>query len=261
MKNKDTLLNLNKDKVKDITLLDINYRTLVSFSLLGDEIPLLIKLENIKYTDTRTNLQLNGIITSDVSKNIEDESIKYLVDIFFDCIEWGSFDFEEEFEYYKEKKNNIIEKNTYELKNGVSILNQKQINKELNIIFDEIIYNLKYYIVGKVLVDLEVRDELFKVYKEIEKIQTKIINEFNEVVDKIMEYEDEKNYNFKDLFQVMLKSVISSNSVIFRENIGKAFVDFSYREIKLRLAYEIKETSLNNNKMVLSTKLRVPSMF
>ena len=41
---KTSLLNLKKSELKDITLLDINYRTVISFSLLGEEIHLLIKL-------------------------------------------------------------------------------------------------------------------------------------------------------------------------------------------------------------------------
>ena len=59
-KVKTSLLNLKKGELKDITLLDINYRTVISFSLLGEEIPILIRLEDIKYRDVRGDFKVWG---------------------------------------------------------------------------------------------------------------------------------------------------------------------------------------------------------
>ena len=78
-----------------------------------------------------------------------------------------------------------------------------------------------------------------------------------DTLEKIMKYDDEKNINFTDYFTVMLKtSIINSNAPIFEENIGKAFNDYSYREIKLRIAFEHKETMLNANRL----KMMLPVM-
>ena len=43
---------------------------------------------------------------------------------------------------------------------------------------------------------------------------------------------------------------------IFDENIGKAFNEYSYREVKLRISFEHKETMLNSNRM----KMMLPVM-
>ena len=59
-KVENSLLNLKQSELKDITLLDINYRMVISFSLLGDEVPILIRLKDIKYRDVRSDLQIRG---------------------------------------------------------------------------------------------------------------------------------------------------------------------------------------------------------
>ena len=84
---------------------------------------------------------------------------------------------------------------------------------------------------------------------KIRNIQNNIINEFNDVIDNIMNFDDDKSINFNDYFLVMLKTGIMSKVPLFKENLGKSFDEYSYREIKLRISFEHKETLLNANKM------------
>ena len=84
-----------------------------------------------------------------------------------------------------------------------------------------------------------------------------MVEEFNEVIESIMDFEDDKSISFNDYFTVMLKtSIVNSNVPIFDENIGRAFNEYSYREIKLRISFEHKETMLNSNRM----KMMLPIM-
>lgn len=249
-KVKTSLLNLKKSELKDITLLDINYRTVISFSLLGEEIPILIKLEDIKYRDVRGDFKVRGSEVPIISSILLEEGNTILVDTIFNYIEWKAFDILDD-DYYKNKVKEIGDKYTEN-----EIKNRYYIDKELDKLEKEVIYNLKVYITEKSLVEKELQVELIKIYNKIKEIQNDIISEFNDIIDDIMNFDDDKSINFGDYFLVMLKTSIVSGQPIFKENVGKSFDEFSYREIKLRISFEHKETMLNANRM----KMMLPVM-
>lgn len=247
----NSLLKLKKNELKDITLLDINYRMVISFSLIGEEIPLLIRLKDIKYRDVRNDLKIRGDEVPIISSLLFEEGCKILVDNFFKYIEWEAFDILDD-DYYKEKVKEIELKYTKDY-----IQNRYKIDKEVEELKNEIIYNLKVFILEKMLVDKDLQQELMEIYNTIRETQYKMIEEFNEVIESIMDFEDDKSISFNDYFTVMLKtSIINSNVPIFDENIGKAFNEYSYREVKLRISFEHKETMLNSNRM----KMMLPVM-
>lgn len=247
----NSLLKLKKNELKDITLLDINYRMVISFSLIGEEIPLLIRLKDIKYRDVRNDLKIRGDEVSIISSLLFEEGCKILVDNFFKYIEWEAFDILDD-DYYKEKVKEIELKYTKDY-----IQNRYKIDKEVEELKNEIIYNLKVFILEKMFVDKDLQQELMEIYNTIRETQYKMIEEFNEVIESIMDFEDDKSISFNDYFTVMLKtSIINSNVPIFDENIGKAFNEYSYREVKLRISFEHKETMLNSNRM----KMMLPVM-
>lgn len=250
-KVENSLLNLKQSELKDITLLDINYRMVISFSLIGEEIPILIKFKDIKYRDVRSDLEIRGDEVPIVANILFEEGSRILVDTLFSYIEWEAFDVLDD-EYYKKKIKDIEDRYT---DNGLQ--NRYKIDKEVRELKNEVIYNLKMFILDRVLVDRDLQYEIMEIYNKIKEVQHKIIEEFNETLEKIMNFEDEKNINFTDYFTVMLKtSIINSNAPIFEENVGKAFSDYSYREIKLRIAFEHKETMLNANRL----KMMLPAM-
>ena len=250
-KVENSLLNLKQSELKDITLLDINYRMVISFSLIGEEIPILIKFKDIKYRDVRSDLEIRGDEVPIIANILFEEGSRILVDTLFSYIEWEAFDVLDD-EYYKKKIKNIEDRYT---DNGLQ--NRYKIDKEVRELKNEVIYNLKMFILDRVLVDRDLQYEIMEIYNKIKEVQHKIIEEFNEALEKIMNFEDEKNINFTDYFTVMLKtSIINSNAPIFEENVGKAFSDYSYREIKLRIAFEHKETMLNAKRL----KMMLPAM-
>ena len=250
-KVENSLLNLKQSELKDITLLDINYRMVISFSLIGEEIPILIKFKDIKYRDVRSDLEIRGDEVPIIANILFEEGSRILVDTLFSYIEWEAFDILDD-EYYKKKIKDIENRYT---DNGLQ--NRYKIDKEVRELKNEVIYNLKMFILDRVLVDRDLQYEIMEIYNKIKEVQHKIIEEFNETLEKIMNFEDEKNINFTDYFTVMLKtSIINSNAPIFEENVGKAFSDYSYREIKLRIAFEHKETMLNANRL----KMMLPAM-
>ena len=250
-KVENSLLNLKQSELKDITLLDINYRMVISFSLIGEEIPILIRFKDIKYRDVRSDLEIRGDEVPIIANILFEEGSRILVDTLFSYIEWEAFDVLDD-EYYKKKIKDIEDRYT---DNGLQ--NRYKIDKEVRELKNEVIYNLKMFILDRVLVDRDLQYEIMEIYNKIKEVQHKIIEEFNETLEKIMNFEDEKNINFTDYFTVMLKtSIINSNAPIFEENIGKAFNDYSYREIKLRIAFEHKETMLNANRL----KMMLPAM-
>ncbi len=247
----NSLLKLKKNELKDITLLDINYRMVISFSLIGDEIPLLIRLKDIKYRDVRNDLKIRGDEVPVISSILFEEGCRILVENVFKYIEWEAFDILDD-DYYKEKVREIELKHTKDY-----IQNRYKIDKEMEELRNEIIYNLKVFILEKMLVDKELQQELMEIYNTIRETQYKMVEEFNEVIESIMDFEDDKSISFNDYFTVMLKtSIVNSNVPIFDENIGKAFNEYSYREIKLRISFEHKETMLNSNRM----KMMLPIM-
>lgn len=254
-KVENSLLNLKQSELKDITLLDINYRMVISFSLLGDEVPILIRLKDIKYRDVRSDLQIRGNDVPIIATILFEEGSRLLVDTIFNYIEWEVFDILDD-DYYKNLVCEIENKYT---NNGIQ--NRLKIDKEIKELKDEVIYNLKSFILDKVLIDKELQQELMQIYNEIREVQNKIIEEFNEVLDKIMNFEDDKSINFTDYFTVMLKTgIVNSNVPLFEENIGRAFTDYSYREIKLRISFEHKETMLNANRMKVMLPVMARSM-
>ena len=254
-KVENSLLNLKQSELKDITLLDINYRMVISFSLLGDEVPILIRLKDIKYRDVRSDLQIRGSDVPIIATILFEEGSRLLVDTIFNYIEWEVFDILDD-DYYKNLVCEIENKYT---NNGIQ--NRLKIDKEIKELKDEVIYNLKSFILDKVLIDKELQQELMQIYNEIREVQNKIIEEFNEVLDKIMNFEDDKSINFTDYFTVMLKTgIVNSNVPLFEENIGRAFTDYSYREIKLRISFEHKETMLNANRMKVMLPVMARSM-
>jgi hypothetical protein len=254
-KVENSLLNLKQSELKDITLLDINYRMVISFSLLGDEVPILIRLKDIKYRDVRSDLQIRGSDVPIIATILFEEGSRLLVDTIFNYVEWEVFDILDD-DYYK----NLV----YEIENKYTnngIQNRLKIDKEIKELKDEVIYNLKSFILDKVLIDKELQQELMQIYNEIREVQNKIIEEFNDVLDNIMNFEDDKSINFTDYFTVMLKTgIVNSNVPLFEENIGKAFTDYSYREIKLRISFEHKETMLNANRMKVMLPVMARSM-
>lgn len=251
-----TLLHLKQEELKDITLLDINYRTVISFSLIGDEIPLLIKLSDIKYREVRNDLEVRGSDIPVISTLLFEEGSRMLVESVFNFIEWEAFDLLED-DYYKERVREIENRNTRD-----EIQNRYIIDKEIKNLETEIIYNLKSYIIDKILIDNEIQAELMSIYNEIKNIQHKMLNEFIDVIQKIMNFDDEKAITFSEYFTVMLKtSIVNNNNPIFPENIGKAFTDFSYREVKLRISFEHKETMLNSNRMKVMLPIMQKSIF
>lgn len=250
-KVENSLLNLKQSELKDITLLDINYRMVISFSLIGEEIPILIRFKDIKYRDVRSDLEIRGDEVPIIANILFEEGSRILVDTLFSYVEWEAFDILDD-EYYKKKIKDIENRYT---DNGLQ--NRYKIDKEVRELKNEVIYNLKMFILDRVLVDRDLQYEIMEIYNKIKEVQHKIIEEFNETLEKIMNFEDEKNINFTDYFTVMLKtSIINSNAPIFEENVGKAFSDYSYREIKLRIAFEHKETMLNANRL----KMMLPAM-
>ena len=254
-KVENSLLNLKQSELKDITLLDINYRMVITFSLLGDEVPILIRLKDIKYRDVRSDLQIRGSDVPIIATILFEEGSRLLVDTIFNYVEWEVFDILDD-DYYKNLVCEIENKYT---NNGIQ--NRLKIDKEIKELKDEVIYNLKSFILDKVLIDKELQQELMQIYNEIREVQNKIIEEFNEVLDKIMNFEDDKSINFTDYFTVMLKTgIVNSNVPLFEENIGRAFTDYSYREIKLRISFEHKETMLNANRMKVMLPVMARSM-
>ena len=142
-KSKETdnsLLKLKKEELKDITLLDINYRTVISFSLLGEDIPILIKLEDIKHRDIQEDLQVRGDLIPQIEDNLFNKGISLLVESIFEYVEWEVIDLFDDEEYHK-RKIEIENKYTTEYSK-----NYFKIDKELKELKEEIIYNLKAYI-------------------------------------------------------------------------------------------------------------------
>ena len=258
-KSKETdnsLLKLKKEELKDITLLDINYRTVISFSLLGEDIPILIKLEDIKHRDIQEDLKVRGDLIPQIEDNLFNKGISLLVENIFEYVEWDVIDLFDDEEYHERK---IEIENKYTTKYSK---NYFKIDKELEELKKEIIYNLKAYIKDRAMIDIEIQNELMRIYNEIRTIRLRIVNEFVDVLDNIMNYDDDKNINFTDFFTVMAKAgIVNSSQPIFKENIGRAFADYSFREIKLRLSFEHKETMLNVNKMKMMIPLKSMSLF
>ena len=130
---------------------------------------------------------------------------------------------------------------------------------EISILMNELCYEYSCEI-KKMLEKGCTKDDLTSVTLELNRKVNhlkEISNEFNEIIESIMDYEDDKSISFNDYFTVMLKtSIINSNVPIFDENIGKAFNEYSYREVKLRISFEHKETMLNSNRM----KMMLPVM-
>ncbi len=245
----NSLFHLSSKDISDISVLDMNYRIVVDFSPLGEKIPLLIKLEDIKYTETTNKIDTNGEVLYEIFSKIREENLTKIIDSFFNVIEWEVFNFEDSDEDLRDIKNKIILKNTRHTAYG-DVLNNKKIDKEWREVVEETIYNLKLDILDRCFVDTDIENELFVIFNKIHKVKVKLINEFNELVDTIMDFENDKDIFFNNIFTVMLKAgVVNSTQPIFKENVGKAFTEYSYREIKLRMSFEHKETMLNSNKM------------
>lgn len=245
----NSLFHLSSKDISDISVLDMNYRIVVDFSPLGEKIPLLIKLEDIKYTETTNKIDTNGEVLYEIFSKIREENLTKIIDSFFNVIEWEVFNFEDSDEDLMDIKNKIILKNTRHTAYG-DVLNNKKIDKEWREVVEETIYNLKLDILDRCFVDTDIENELFVIFNKIHKVKVKLINEFNELVDTIMDFENDKDIFFNNIFTVMLKAgVVNSTQPIFKENVGKAFTEYSYREIKLRMSFEHKETMLNSNKM------------
>lgn len=245
----NNLFHLTSKDVSDISVLDMNYRIVVDFSPLGEKIPLLIKLEDIKYTETTNKIDTNGEVLYEIFSKIREENLAKIIDSFFNVIEWEVFNFEDSDEDLRNIKNKIIKNNTRHTAYG-EVLNNKKIDKEWREVVEETIYNLKLDILDRCFVDTDIENELFVIFNKIHKVKVKLINEFNDLVDTIMDFENDKDIFFNNIFTVMLKAgVVNSTQPIFKENVGKAFTEYSYREIKLRMSFEHKETMLNSNKM------------
>lgn len=256
MEKKNNLLNINKKDVKEITMLDLKYNMVISLPEIADNIPITIKLSDIKYKQTRYDLKTNDDFSVEFLSMLEEETIFNMIDNIFKYVHWETIDFSESFDYYSKKLKDIVEKNTYYYDNENNIedvttfVNYANVDREKEQLTKDIIYNIKVYIRDKVITDVEYRKKLANEYYEILKIQEKLVLQFNDIVNDLMDYNNEKDIFFHEDFMVMLKTaIVNSNVPIFSENIGRAFEDYSYREIRLRMNYEYKETRLNLNKM------------
>ena len=116
LKNKEekekqnSLFHLTSKDISDISVLDMNYRIVVDFSPLGEKIPLLIKLEDIKYTETTNKIDTNGEVLYEIFSKIREENLTKIIDSFFNVIEWEVFNFEDSDEDLRDIKNKIIMK-------------------------------------------------------------------------------------------------------------------------------------------------------
>lgn len=249
-----TLLELKSSDIKDITLLDISHRIVISFSLLDETVPLLIKLEDIKYKDVRDEIKTSGESVPQMASVLYEDGMELIVNDFFNCIEWKVFDILDN-DYCKDEVESIHNKYTF---NGIK--DWYNIDKELKLLKEKVIYNLKVFIIDKCLVDMDLQKEIIDIYLKIKDIRNKMIVEFKEILSKLLDFDDSKSISFTTYFSVMLKSsIVNATTPIFKENLGRAFTDYSFREIELKMSYELKESQLNNNRLTMMMPLMAQS--
>ena len=229
--------NIKNKHIADFTSLEIYKRDYLYF--LGNVYPIKVHIKNIQWFNFFHKLNEEDQYNVNIAQWVQEKNIEELLDTIFESIEWDLTDIVEEDSEYKIAF--LVE--TQKVKDWV---NYKALEDKKIEALSRITHSLKHTLILKSLQEKDIKNEIEQAYMQIYSIQSEIIEEFSDTCYKSMRMDEKEDKVFVNQFQMYMKTAILRNIIpIFPENIGKSYMDYSFREVKIRTLFEQKEYQIN----------------
>ena len=227
----------NNENIADFTLLEIYKRDYLSF--LGTVYPIKVHIKDIQWFNFFHRLNEEDQYDISLASWIQEKNTEELLDTIFKCIEWELTEILKEDREYE----SALLKEITKIGEWVDYKNLHELQEKA---IEKVTYSLKYTILVKSSQDKQIRSGLEEAYMQIYSIQSELLEEFSKTCTKYMRMEEKEDKVFVNQFQMYMKTAIMRNiDPIFPENIGKSYMDYSFREVKLRTLFEQKEYHIN----------------
>ncbi len=225
------------EHVADFSKFEIYKRDTLSF--LENIYTVKVHIRDIPWFNFFHKLAEEDTLDFNVSSFVKEKNTEELLNNIFQAIDWELTDIENQDEEYRE----ILEQ---EVNRSSGWVNYKKLNEAKKKAIETITYNLKYTILNKSMIESRLRDEIESAFMQIYSMQAEIIEEFTKLCADDMRMSEKEDKVFINQFQLYIKTAILRNiDPIFPENFNKAYLDYSFREIKLRSMFENKEYQIN----------------
>ena len=229
-----------KKNKKSHDFLSLELYEFSNITLKEEVFPILVHIKDIKWFDFSYTIKKEDEVFQEVVDFLGKEILKKGIDRIVDCILWESTNLElddpEFVELYEQQKKEIT-------------VDYVLLEKKRKECLEKIKFNFKMELLYGTYTDQNLKNEIMKINEDIFIIQERLISEFTNLVEgeEFMRIKYSDDAFFKNMLQMFVKSGIGrmGSTPFFPENIGRAYHDFSFREVKLRMLFENKEYTLN----------------
>ena len=246
-------MNLKKKKNRvNNSFLSLELYEFSNIVLEGIEYPILVHIKNIKWFDFSYTIQEEDEAYQEVLEYLSKNILEKGIDRIMECILWEASGLELTDKAFYDLNNQAMEADEVDYVN---------LEKERKLALDRVKFNMKMKLLYDTYSNSRLKDEIMELNEYIYGIQERLIAEFNDTLESedFMRSLRTDDTHFKNMIQMFTKTGIGrmGGTPFFPENLGRAFSDYSFREIKLRMLFENKEYALNFKSMELMRNIRL----
>lgn len=246
-------MNLKKKKNRvNNSFLSLELYEFSNIVLEGIEYPILVHIKNIKWFDFSYTIQEEDEAYQEVLEYLSKNILEKGIDRIMECILWEASGLELTDKAFYDLNNQAMEADEVDYVN---------LEKERKLALDRVKFNMKMKLLYDTYSNSRLKDEIMELNEYIYGIQERLIADFNDIIESedFMRTMRTDDTHFKNMIQMFAKTGIGrmGGTPFFPENKGRAFSDYSFREIKLRMLFENKEYALNFKSMELMRNIRL----
>lgn len=245
-------MNLKKKNRTNNSFLSLELYEFSNIVLDGMEYPILVHIKDIKWFDFSYTIQEEDQAYQEVLEYLSRNILEKGIDRIMDCILWEASGLE------------LTDKVFYELNSQAmeaEEVNYVNLERERKLALERVKFNMKMKLLYDTYSNSRLKDEIMELNEYIYGIQERLIADFNDIIESedFMRTMRTDDTHFKNMIQMFAKTGIGrmGGTPFFPENKGRAFSDYSFREIKLRMLFENKEYALNFKSMELMRNIRL----
>lgn len=245
-------MNLKKKNRTNNSFLSLELYEFSNIVLDGMEYPILVHIKDIKWFDFSYTIQEEDQAYQEVLEYLSRNILEKGIDRIMDCILWEASGLELTDKVFYELNSQAMEAEEVDYVN---------LERERKLALERVKFNMKMKLLYDTYSNSRLKDEIMELNEYIYGIQERLIADFNDIIESedFMRTMRTDDTHFKNMIQMFAKTGIGrmGGTPFFPENKGRAFSDYSFREIKLRMLFENKEYALNFKSMELMRNIRL----
>ena len=245
-------MNLKKKNRTNNSFVSLELYEFSNIVLDGMEYPILVHIKDIKWFDFSYTIQEEDQAYQEVLEYLSRNILEKGIDRIMDCILWEASGLELTDKVFYELNSQAMEAEEVDYVN---------LERERKLALERVKFNMKMKLLYDTYSNSRLKDEIMELNEYIYGIQERLIADFNDIIESedFMRTMRTDDTHFKNMIQMFAKTGIGrmGGTPFFPENKGRAFSDYSFREIKLRMLFENKEYALNFKSMELMRNIRL----